>query len=64
MSKASERRAVVLPTVAEDRAINPAARSDPDAPPLTPAQLKAVVPMRALRGRAKSENKKLLVSVR
>ena len=31
---------------------------------LRPAQLKAMVPMRALRGRPKSENKKLLVSVR
>lgn len=53
-----------MPTVEEDRAITAAARSDPDAQPLTPTQLKAMVPMRALRGRPKSENKKLLVSVR
>jgi len=55
---------VVLPTAAEDKAITAAARKDPDAQPLTPKQLKAMVPMRALRGRPKSANRKLLVSVR
>jgi uncharacterized protein (DUF4415 family) len=64
MSKVSERHPIVMPTVAEDRAITTAARSDSDAQPLTPTQLKAMVPMRALRGRPKSENKKLLLSVR
>lgn len=53
-----------MPTVQEDRAITAAARKDPDAQPLTPKQLKAMVPIRALRGRPKSANKKLLVSVR
>jgi uncharacterized protein (DUF4415 family) len=53
-----------MPTVAEDKAITAAARNDPDAQPLTPTQLKALVPMAALRGRPKAENKKLLVSVR
>ncbi|MFC5302785.1 BrnA antitoxin family protein [Azospira restricta] len=53
-----------MPTVEEDRAITAAARSDPDAQPLTPKQLKTMVPLKALRGRPKSENKKLLVSVR
>ncbi len=53
-----------MPSVEEDKAITKAARSDPDAQPLTAAQLKAMVPLRALRGRPKSENKKLLVSVR
>jgi len=53
-----------MPTEDEDRAITAAARSDPDAQPLTPKQLKAMVPIRALRGRPRSENKKLLVSVR
>jgi uncharacterized protein (DUF4415 family) len=53
-----------MPTVAEDKAITAAAKSDPDAQPLTPAQLKAMVPLRSVRGRPKSENKKLLVSVR
>ena len=36
----------------------------PDAHPLTAKQLKAMVPLRTLRGRPKSENPKLLVSVR
>jgi uncharacterized protein (DUF4415 family) len=53
-----------MPTVEEDRAITAAAKSDPDAQPLTAKQLKAMVSMPALRGRPKSENKKLLVSVR
>jgi len=53
-----------MPTEAEDRRITAAARSDPDNPPLTMAQLKAMVPMRSLRGRPKSDNPKLLVSVR
>ena len=53
-----------MPTTEEDRGIAATAKSDPDALPLTPKQLKAMVPMRALRGRPKSENRKLLVSVR
>lgn len=64
MSKVSKHPAIVMPTAEEDAAITAAARSDPDAQPLTPKQLKAMVPIRALRGRPKSENKKLLVSVR
>ena len=53
-----------MPTVAEDRAITAAAKADPDAQPLTPKQLQAMVPMKSLRGRPMSENKKMLVSVR
>jgi len=53
-----------MPTVAEDNAITVAAKADPDAQPLTPKQLQAMVPLKAVRGRPKSENKKLLVSVR
>jgi uncharacterized protein (DUF4415 family) len=53
-----------MPTKEEDKSITAAAKSDPDAQPLTPTQLKAMVPLRSLRGRPKSENKKLLVSVR
>jgi len=64
MTKASKRPAVKMPTVAEDRAINAAARRDPDALPLTARQLKDMVPMRSLRGRPRSENPKLLVSIR
>jgi uncharacterized protein (DUF4415 family) len=54
----------VPPTPEEDRAITAAAKADPDAQPLTANQLKAMVPMRALRGRPKSPNRKLLVSIR
>ena len=61
---AVKRPVVRMPSVAEDKAITAAARADKDAQPLTPAQLKAMLPMKALRGRPKSDNKKLLVSVR
>ncbi|HCU24523.1 MAG TPA: hypothetical protein DF383_05855 [Deltaproteobacteria bacterium] len=65
MSKTSKKRPAILPpTVEEDKRITAAARKDPDARPLTPKQLKAMLPLRSLRGRPKSENKKLLVSVR
>jgi len=53
-----------MPTLAEDRAINAAAETDPDAQPLTAKQLKAMVPIRALRGRPKSAKTKQLVSIR
>ncbi|HEX3130410.1 MAG TPA: BrnA antitoxin family protein [Thermoanaerobaculia bacterium] len=58
MSKTSKRRTIVPPTPQEDAAITAAAESDPD------AQLAAMVPMRSLRGRPKSESRKLLLSVR
>ena len=64
MSKTVKRPAIKMPTLAEDRAITAAAKADADAQPLTAKQLKAMVPLRALRGRPKSENTKLLVSVR
>ncbi len=64
MSKIAKRPKIVMPTPEEDRAINAAAKADPDAQPLSPKQLRTMVPMRALRGRPRSENKKLLLSVR
>jgi uncharacterized protein (DUF4415 family) len=64
MSKISKRTSIVMPSVAEDKIITAAAKSDPDAQPLTPAQLKAMIPLKALRGRPKSEKTKQLVSVR
>ena len=64
MSRISKRPTVRMPTLEEDRAITASAKSDPDAQPLTPKQLKTMVPLKGLRGRPKSENKKLLVSVR
>ena len=64
VSRAAKRPFVVMPTAREDRAITAAARADPDAQPLTPAQLKFMVPMRLLRGRPKTGRAKKLVSVR
>jgi uncharacterized protein (DUF4415 family) len=55
---------IQMPSVAEDRKITAAAKTDPDAQPLTAEQLAAMVPARALRGRPPSANKKQLVSVR
>ena len=64
MSKVSKKPSVVMPTSREDKAITAAAKNDPDAQPLTPKQLKSMVPMRVLRGRPKSASTKQLVSVR
>lgn len=64
MSKTSKRPAIRMPTTDEDKIITAAAKNDPDAQPLTPKQLKAMVPLKTIRGRPKSANKKLLVSVR
>lgn len=63
MSKTSK-PAIRMPTPEEDAAIVAAAKADPDAQPLTDAQLQAMVPMRAARGRPKSASKKQLLSVR
>lgn len=65
MSKASSSSPpVVVPAVGHHRAINAAAKADPDAPLLTLKQLKSMVPVVALRGRPKSTNPKQLASVR
>lgn len=64
MSRTSKRSSVRMPTLAENRAIVAAAKADPNAKPLSAAQLKKMVPAKSLRGRPKAANKKLLVSVR
>ena len=64
MSKVSKSPVVRRPTAAEDRAITAAAKADPNAQPLTAKQLKAMLPLRTLRGRPKSDSPKQLVSVR
>ena len=64
MSKATKKPKIVMPSEAEDRRIVAAAKGDPDAQPLTQKQLNAMVPLKALRGRPKSERKKQLISVR
>jgi uncharacterized protein (DUF4415 family) len=64
MSRVSKRSSVVMPSAKEDKAITAAAKTDPDAQPLTRKQMQAMVPIRALRGRPKSSSTKQLVSVR
>jgi uncharacterized protein (DUF4415 family) len=64
MLKISKRTSIVMPSVAEDKVITAAAKSDPDAQPLTPTQLKSMIPLKALCGRPKAEKTKQLVSVR
>ena len=53
-----------MPSVEDNAKIVAAAKADPDAKPMTKAQLDSLVPIRAVRGRPKSESKKLLLSVR
>lgn len=64
MSKTPKRTPIALPMAKEDKLLVAVAKADPDAQPLTAKQLKAMVPLRALRGRPKSANPKQLVSVR
>ena len=64
MSKISNKRVILMPSVKDNAKIVAAAKADPDAKPMTKAQLDALVPIRAVRGRPKVENKKLLLSVR
>ena len=64
MSKVFKRASIAMPSAQEDKVITAAANADPDAQPLTPKQLKSMVPIRALRGRPKSAGTKQLVSVR
>jgi uncharacterized protein (DUF4415 family) len=64
MSKIAKRPTILIPTPAENRRIVAAAKSDPDAQPLTARQLKEMVPLQSPRGRPKSGNAKQLISVR
>ena len=64
MSTESSKRTIRMPSVKDNAKIVAAAKADPDAKPMTKAQLDALVPIRAVRGRPKSENKKQLLSVR
>ena len=66
-SSKSKRPAIKMPTPADDRKIIAGAKLDPEAKPLTKAQLAKMVPLRTvsgLRGRPKLANKKVLLSVR
>jgi uncharacterized protein (DUF4415 family) len=64
MSKTMPKQMITMPSVAENAKIVAAAKADPDALPMSKAQLEAMVPLRAVRGRPKLDNKKLLLSVR
>jgi uncharacterized protein (DUF4415 family) len=64
MSKPLKNISLKMQTLEEDSLITAAAKSDPDALPLTDEQMRAMVPMRLLRGRPKLANKKQLVSIR
>lgn len=64
MLKITPKRLIAMPTEAENRKIRRAAKTDPDAMLLTDEQLKSVVLLKTVRGRPKSNSKKLLVSVR
>ena len=64
MPKTTPRRVILMPSPEENARILAAAKADPDAQPLTKRQLAAMVPLKTVRGRPKSANKKMLVSVR
>ena len=64
MSKISSKRVILMPSAEDNVKSVAAAKADPDAKPMTKAQLDSLVPIRAVRGRPKSESKKLLLSVR
>jgi len=64
MSKRLKKINLMMPTLEEDRLIKQAAESDPDSLPLTDEQMRAMVPIRVVRGRPKLANKKQLVSIR
>ena len=51
MSKSSKKMPTQMLSVVEDRKITAAAKADPDAQPLTKAQLAQMVPAKARRGR-------------
>ena len=64
MPKPSKKISLKMPTLEEDQLITAAAKSDPDALPLTDEQMSAMVPMRVLRGRPTLATTKQLVSIR
>ena len=64
MPSQQKKASVVIPSPEEDQAINAAAKSDPDALPLTHHHFQAMDPLRSLRGRPKSSHTKQLISIR
>lgn len=64
MPRTIPKRVLLMPGAVEQRKILAAAKADPDGQPLTKAQLKAMKPLAAVRGRPRLEQPKTLVSVR
>lgn len=64
MSKSSKTASIRMSTSKEDKAIPAPAKTRPNAQPMTPGQLKAMVPLRTLRGRPRLERPKQPVFVR
>jgi hypothetical protein len=50
MLKTPRKHTLLMPSAEENRRIVAAAMADPDAKPLTKTQLKAMVPLKAVRG--------------
>ena len=63
-TSSKNKQIILMPSVKDNAKIVAAAKADPDAEPMTKAQLDALVPIRAARGRPKLDNKKLLLAVR
>jgi uncharacterized protein (DUF4415 family) len=64
MSKIIDPKHIRLPSPDEDADILRQAAQDPDAQPLSAAELARMVPMRVARGRPKSDHTKQLLSIR
>lgn len=64
MPNSLNRPKIQITTAAEDQQLYAAALADPDVLPLSIEQLSQMQPLRAVRGRPKSEARKQLVSVR
>ena len=63
MSEQFKKISVRTPTNEEDKLIDEAAADDPDALPLTDAQMDQIAPLKSLHGRQRLANKKQLVTI-
>ncbi len=64
MSKTTKQPTVRMPSVEEDKIITTVAKADPDAQPLTPKQLREMVPLKSWHGQPTSNSQKVLISIR
>ena len=63
MSEQFKKISVRIPTNEEDKLIDEAAADDPDALPLTDAQMDQMAPLKSLHSRQRLANKKQLASI-